>query len=175
VKKNLLSIVILALLIVNLILTSIMMFSVMGTNKKTGAVVADIATILNLELDTGGNGESAEAASVSMEDTAVYNIEDEMTIMLTKGEDGKDHYAMVKASLSMNTKDDGYKTYGATIDSQESLIVGTIRDVISGYTADEVQPRADEIKEEILSRLQGPDMFNSEFIYKITFSELIVQ
>jgi flagellar FliL protein len=110
-----------------------------------------------------------------MEDTDVYNIEDEMTIMLTKGEDGKDHYAMVKASLSMNMNDAGYKTYGATIDSQESLIVGTIRDVISGYTADEVQPRADEIKEEILSRLQGPDMFDSEFIYKITFSELIVQ
>lgn len=173
-KKNLLSIVILALLIVNLILTSIMMFSVMGTNRKTAAVVSDVASILKLELDTGENSESAEA-SVSMEDTDVYNIEDEMTIMLTKGEDGKDHYAMVKASLSMNMNDAGYKTYGATIDSQESLIVGTIRDVISGYTADEVQPRADEIKEEILSRLQGPDMFDSEFIYKITFSELIVQ
>ena len=47
-KKNLLSIVILALLIVNLVLTSIMMFSVTSTNKKTGAVVADIASILKL-------------------------------------------------------------------------------------------------------------------------------
>lgn len=33
-KKNLISIVILALLVVNLVLTAIMMFGVMSTNKK---------------------------------------------------------------------------------------------------------------------------------------------
>lgn len=171
-KKNLLSVIILALLIVNLILTSVMMFSVMSTNKKTGAVVADIATVLNLELGTGTDGEGAEE-SVSMEDTVTYDIADEMTILLTKDDSGKDHYAVVKATISMNVNDDGYDKYGETIDDKESLIKGEIADVIGSYTADEVQPRTEEIKEEILSRIQ--DMFDSEFIYKITFSELIVQ
>lgn len=171
-KKNLLSIVILALLIVNLILTSVMMFSVVSTNKKTGAVVSDIAAVLNLELGTGEDGETKEE-TISMEDTATYDIEDEMTILLTKGADGGDHYAVVKVTLSMNINDDGYKTYGATIADKESLIKGEITDVIGGYTADEVQPRAEEIKAEILSRIQN--MFDSKFIYKITFSELIVQ
>lgn len=171
-KKNLLSVIILALLIVNLILTSVMMFSVMSTNKKTGAVVADIATVLNLELGTGTDGEGAEE-SVSMEDTVTYDIADEMTILLTKDDSGKDHYAVVKATISMNVNDDGYDKYGETIADKESLIKGEIADVIGSYTADEVQPRTEEIKEEILSRLQ--DMFDSEFIYKITFSELIVQ
>ena len=59
-KKNLLSIVILALLIVNLVLTSIMMFSVMSTNKKTAAVVTDIASVLQLEL--GGEEEEVKNA-----------------------------------------------------------------------------------------------------------------
>ncbi|MGN0131765.1 MAG: flagellar basal body-associated FliL family protein [Lachnospiraceae bacterium] len=171
-KKNLLSIVILALLIVNLILTSVMMFSVVSTNKKTGAVVSDIAAVLNLELGTGEDGETKEE-TISMEDTATYDIEDEMTILLTKGADGGDHYAVVKVTLSMNINDDGYKTYGETIADKESLIKGEITDVIGGYTADEVQPRAEEIKAEILSRIQN--MFDSKFIYKITFSELIVQ
>ena len=36
-KKNLISILILALMVVNLVLTAIMMFSVMGTAKKNGS------------------------------------------------------------------------------------------------------------------------------------------
>lgn len=171
-KKNLLSIIILALLIVNLVLTSIMMFSVMGTNKKTGAVVADIASILKLELGNGEGG-AEEAPAVSMEDTAIYEIEEEMTILLSKGADDEDHVALVQVSLSMNTKDKGYKTYGATIGDQESLIKGVITDVISKYTADEVQPRIEDIKEEILSEIQK--MYESEFIYQITFSKVFVQ
>lgn len=171
-KKNLLSIIILALLIVNLVLTSIMMFSVMGTNKKTGAVVADIASILKLELGNGEGG-AEEAPVVSMEDTAIYEIEDEMTILLAKGADEGEHVALVQVSLSMNTKDKGYKTYGATIGDQESLIKGVITDVISKYTADEVQPRIEDIKEEILSEIQK--MYESEFIYQITFSKVFVQ
>lgn len=171
-KKNLLSIIILALLIVNLVLTSIMMFSVMGTNKKTGAVVADIASILKLELGNGEGG-AEEAPAVSMEDTAIYEIEEEMTILLAKGADEGEHVALVQVSLSMNTKDKGYKTYGATIGDQESLIKGVITDVISKYTADEVQPRIEDIKEEILSEIQK--MYESEFIYQITFSKVFVQ
>ena len=49
-KKNLLTILILALVIVNLTLTVITMISVTGTNKKTAALVDTIATVLNLEL-----------------------------------------------------------------------------------------------------------------------------
>ena len=42
-KKNLLSILILSLLVVNIVMTAIMLFSVIGTNKKTAAIVTDIA------------------------------------------------------------------------------------------------------------------------------------
>lgn len=172
-KKNLLSIIILALLIINLVMTAIMMISVTGTNKKTSAIVTDIASILKLELDTGDGTAEAADEMVSMEDTAVYDIADEMTILLTQGADGKSHFAIVKVSLSMDTKNKGYKTYGETISERESLIKGEISDAIGKYTADEVRPRSDDITQEILTRLQT--MFDSDFIYKVTFSELIVQ
>ena len=122
-KKNLLSIIILALLIVNLVMTSVMMISVTGTNKKTAAIVTDIASVLKLELNQGTEaGESAE--TVSLENTEAYDLPDEMTIPLLKGEDGVMHYALVKVSLSMNVKNDGYKTYGADISSRQSLCTG---------------------------------------------------
>lgn len=171
-KKNLLSIVILALLIVNLVLTSIMMFSVMSTNKKTGAVVADIAAILKLELGT--EEEQQEAAAVSMEDTAFHDMEEELTIMLAKDpldENAKDHFVLVQISLSMDTKNKDYKTYGESINDNQ--IAGIAQEVFGRYTADEVQPRTEDIKKEILAEIQK--LYNSEFIYKVTFSKLVVQ
>ena len=103
-KKNLLSILILALLIVNIILTSIMMFSVVGSANKTAALVSDIAGILQLEVGSLP-GESADVESVPISDIEVYDIEDQMTIPLQKGADGEDHFALVSVSLSMNIKD----------------------------------------------------------------------
>ena len=49
-KKNLLSILILVLLLVNIALTSVMMISVIGTNKKNAELVTSIAAVMNLEL-----------------------------------------------------------------------------------------------------------------------------
>ena len=68
--------------------------------------------------------------------------------------------------------DPAYESYGATLTERESLIVGVINEVIGDYTADEVTARGDEIKAKILDKLK--EMFESPFIYDITFSKLIV-
>ena len=69
-KKNLMSVLILALLVVNIALTAIMMFSTTGAMKSTTALVGDIAAVLALELDLGGEVSDRP----SMEDTVVYDI-----------------------------------------------------------------------------------------------------
>ena len=50
-KKNLLSVIILALLVVNIVLTSIMMVSVMGTMKKSSKLIDGISSALALEVN----------------------------------------------------------------------------------------------------------------------------
>ena len=91
-KKNLISIVILALLIVNIVLTAIMMFSVTGTSRKTAALVDNIATALNLELEANGNGEEAQEVVVPMSDIATYDISEKMTIPLKIEQDADYEY-----------------------------------------------------------------------------------
>ena len=56
-KKNLVSIMILALLIVNIVLTSIMMFSITSTNRKTASLVGDVASAISLDLQGSGGGD----------------------------------------------------------------------------------------------------------------------
>lgn len=172
-KKNLLSILILALLIVNIVMTTIMMISVTSTNKKTAAVIGDIASILNLELNADKAKDGDAQAEISIKDTAVYNIADKMTIPLRVGEDGKQHYAIVSVSLAMNTKDKDYKTYGETIADQESLIKGEINEAFSTYSMEDLQVDTDVVRDDILKRIQK--LFDSQFVYKVTFSDLSKQ
>lgn len=173
-KKNLLSIIILALLIVNLVFSSITMISVTSTNKKTAAVIGDIATILNLELENGAAGEAVP--EVSIDDTEVYDIEEQMTIPLKKGAGGNAHFALVSVTLVMNTKHEDYKTYGdaEALANKESLIKGLIVEVFGDYTMEEIQAdNGDAVREDILERIHN--MYGSEFIYKVTFRDIIEQ
>ena len=170
-KKNLLSIVILGLLIVNVVLTSIMLFSVSGTMKKSAALIDSISVALKLEMNEGIS--QAEAQNVPMEDIAVYQIAEEMMIPLAVGADGKDHFCQVSVSLSMNKKADGYKDYGETIAEKEDLIKGEIVSVISSYAIEEAKADTDAMRNAILERIQ--QMYDSDFVFNVVFREIYFQ
>ena len=163
-KRNLLSVLVLALLVVNIVLTAILMFSVVGTNNKVASLVTDIGTILQLEMG-GANGEAEE---LHVEDIEMYNIADSMTIHLKTAEDGKDHYCIVSVALSVNTKNADYKQYGATIANYESLIKGEIDQVIGSYTKEEAEANKEAISDEILTRIQ--ELYDSTFIVDVVFT-----
>ena len=173
-KKNMLSILILALLIVNIVLTAIMMFSVTGTAKKTSALIDDISAAINLDL----KNQSATSTTAPIVDVPIENIEvvalgEEMTIPLTKGADGKEHYYLVAVSLSLNTKHEDYKKLGPTVLTQVDLVKGEIISVIGSHTLEEIQESTDSIRMEILQRLQT--LFDSQFIFNVTFTKGLTQ
>ena len=171
-KKNLMSVVILALLVVNLILTGIMMFSCVSANKKTAALVNDIASVLDLEL-TGGGSNTEEVAAVSVADTEIYNIADAMTVALRPSEDGKEHYCMCEVSFSLNKTHEDYETLSPMVATQESKIRSIIIGVIGGYTKEEAQANQKAIESEILEQVQ--QMFGSNFIYEAYFRDVKFQ
>lgn len=170
-KKNLLSVLILALLLVNVILTAVTMFSVTSTNKKTATIVNQIASVLQLELSTNGTDEAAR--TVSIEDTVTHDIEEEMTIPLKTGEDGEKHFALVSITLSMDKTSKGYKSYGENIGDNESLLKGEIIDAFKKYTIEEVEADDSVVIQDILERFQK--MFDSDFIYKVSFRSVMYQ
>lgn len=170
-KKNLLSILILALVLVNLVLNIVMIFSVLPAANKTNKMVTQICSILDIELAA----DKEESGKVSMDKLAVYELSEgaTMTMNLKVGEDGKTHVLVTSVSISMNTESEGYKTYGATISEKESIIKGEINNVVSSHTVEEYQVDAAGIREEIVKNLQ--EMFDSDFIVDVTFSDVIYQ
>lgn len=171
-KKNLISVGILALIIVNLVMTGIMMFSVINTNKKTAALVTDIAKAINLELSDGTTVEETEEKVLSIADIATYTIAD-MTIPLKKGEDGKDHYALLSVAFSMDMTNEDYALYGADVATKEDLLKGKINEAVANYTLDEAKNNPMAIQADILDKVQK--LYNSEFIFDVTFSSAMFQ
>lgn len=170
-KKNLLSILILALVLVNLVLNIVIIFSVLPAANKTNKMVTQICSILDIELAA----DEEKSGKVSMDKLAVYELSEgaTMTMNLKVGEDGKTHVLVTSVSISMNTESEGYKTYGETISEKESIIKGEINNVVSSHTVEEYQVDASGIREEIVKNLQ--EMFDSDFIVDVTFSDVIYQ
>ena len=181
-KKNLLTIVILALLIVNIALTAIMMISVTSTNNKTAALVDTIAMVMNLELVTPGE-EGEEEVQVSLADTAIYSIPDQFTIPLkpdtvTNADgtvtQGKSVYMVFNVSLSLNTKASDYKK-GVNIDNistYDSWIKEEIEAVVSSHTQEFCTNNRAELQAELLREIQGR-LNDTDSIYGVSITDVV--
>ena len=85
-KKNLMSVLILALVLVNLILTGILTITILPQTKKSNELVNKVCSAIDLELESG---DGTESASIPMDQIVTYKIEDAMTINLKTGADGE--------------------------------------------------------------------------------------
>lgn len=173
-KKNMMSVLILALLIVNIILTAIMMFSVVGASRKTSSLIDDIASAINLDLQNqAAIAEGPVITDVAIDDTALFPLSEELTIPLAKGVDGADHYFLVAVTLSLNSAHKDYKNINAALTEKEDLVKGEIISVIKSHTLEEVKGDPDGIRMEILHRIQT--LFDSDVVFNVTFTKDLTQ
>ena len=163
-RRNLLSIIILALLVVNVVLSAIMMVSVSSASKKTATLVADIATAVGIEIN--GLPQADVTQSVSMADTAVHNV----PLKKGEGEDDSDHYAVGSVSLSLDMKHADYKKYSETMADMDGIIKDIVFAVMGNYTVDEARSDSETIKAEMLAKIQ--ERFGSTFIYSVSYNFL---
>lgn len=167
-KKNLFTIIVIALLIVNVILSALLVFVVVPTTNKTNHLITQVASIIDLEL------ESQTAQEIRVEDIDVYNIEKQLTLTLKSSEgDTKPHYAAFNISLSLDKTSGDFETLSPTVATNESVIKEIVMNCFSTYTKDEVFSNIDNIKEEVIKQLR--DYFKSDFIINVSFSNLVVQ
>ena len=81
---------------------------------------------------------------------------------------------MVSVALSMDSSNADFKSYKLEgVSERKSLIQSEITEVFGDYTLDEARADTEGLKKEILQRLQ--QLFGSNFIYKVSFSEIVWQ
>ena len=163
-KKNLLTVLILALMIVNIVLTTVIMVSVISANKKTADLVGNIATALNVQFAAPGSEGEAEPA-VPLEDTVVYPLPESMMIQVATA-DGGSVYFIFDMSLSMNKKLGENFTSGG----YDSVIGDLVNSIVGAHTEEDCRNDIDSIKQEILQAIQ--DMTGYKFVYRINISNI---
>ena len=62
-KKSMLNVIILALVLVNLVLTVILTFSLVSTNKKTNSLINKVAQIIDLDVAGGVSNNNSSTGS----------------------------------------------------------------------------------------------------------------
>ena len=168
-KKNLITVIILALCVVNLVLNIMIVFVCMPSAKKTNKLITEIASVLNLELE-GSNGEKV----VDLENIGTYSVEAQVINLKDDGSDTK-HYVQVGLTLELDKSSDDYEKLNTVLAEAQGPVFDEVRNVIEGYTYEEVnnQETKEKIKKQILSNLQKK--YATSCIYRVSFSKFTTQ
>jgi flagellar FliL protein len=168
-KKNLISVLILALVFANFVLTAILMFTVMPQTKKSNELIEKVCSAIDLDLNSGA---ASGTSNVPIDQQEIYKVSEgeDITMNLASGDDGKNHYAVVAVSLVLNTNSANYEKYGQDfLTSQDDSIKDNVIAVVSKYTYDQFTTDLDTIREELLEDMQ--DIFGSDYIIGVNFSK----
>ncbi|MDE7326032.1 MAG: flagellar basal body-associated FliL family protein [Lachnospiraceae bacterium] len=168
-KKNILTVIILAATLVNLTLCGVMLFVYLPNAQKMNAMITKICQVIDLELESPIPKEKEE--EVLPQDLEPILVAEEMTIQLTKGADGKVHHVRLNVSLVLNKKAEDYKTIQPLIEPQNARIKEIIQDSVGELTYENHLDSKELVKEEILKLLQ--EEFNTKCIYRIDFSSYL--
>ncbi len=166
-KKNILTVIIMAMALINIVLSAVIIFVIVPTSNKTNNLVSKIAQIVDLELESPEEGKEEIAVS----DIETYEIEDKLTIRLKSSDSGK-HYAIVYVSLSLNKKHKDYTELQPFVEQNENEIKEIITDAFNDFTVDEVDDNKNLIKEQILERIQV--LLKSDFVINVSFGNLLL-
>lgn len=168
-KKNLITVIILALCVVNLILNVLIVFVCMPSAKKTNNLISEIASVLNLELE--GNNDTP---TVALENMATYSL-DAQVVNLKDDGSGDSHYVQVGLTLEMDKSSKDYESLNTVLQESGSAVFDEARNVIQNYTYTEVteQKTQEDIKKQILESVQKK--YVTQCIYNVSFSKFTTQ
>lgn len=171
-KKNIFSIIITALTVVNVVLTAILFFVMMPTFQKTNELVTKVASVLNIELAEGGTAVEEQYKISDLEYTEVA-FDAQQTINLNKGGDGKAHYALFDGyTVGVNKEADDYDDFKTDkIASYQSTITDIVRSVIQSHSNDTISEES--IKKESLEQIR--EKFDTKSIVEITLKNFMHQ
>ena len=164
-KKNILTIIVLAATLVNLTLTALMLFVYLPNAQKMNNMITKICQVIDMELENPIVTE--KEPEVLATDLESYVIGTNMTINLTKASDGKQYYAQVTATVMLNKKAKDYATISPLMTSQVESIKEVIVNEIGKLTNENFVASQSAAKEKILAQLRQD--YGTECIYRIVF------
>lgn len=162
-KKGIINLAILVLLLINLVMTLILTFSIVPAMSNSNKLVEKIASIIDLEVvDTDTSNEDGVIPADQKE---VHKIVDKLTNKLAEDEDGEVHYATGYAAIYLNKEHKDYETLSGIMVDQDTTISSQIKKVLANFTMEEFDNDITAVEEAVLVALQ--EYFGSTAIIEV--------
>lgn len=171
-KKNILTIVIMAATLVNLILNVVILFSVTPAMNKTGNLVDKVASIIDLEIDAKDD----EEEEYTIEDLIPYNIDYEKSLKINLQRDPGDaadtaHYALFDGIVvSFNSKADDYSKVSESVQNADIYVQDIVKETISEYSKTTIDET--KIKQEAVKKIR--ERYNTKCIVEISLKGFLI-
>lgn len=177
-KKNLMSVLILALVLANFVLTALLMFTVWPQTKKANELIEKVCAAIDLDLNSGA---ANALGNIPMDEREEYKVNGgaDITTSLapsvnpeTGAAEGKSHYAVVNVTLVLYKESEKYETYTQEfLTGQDTSIMNVIQRTLGEYTIEQVRESAtkQEIQDIILQEMQS--MFGGDYVIAVNFSK----
>ncbi len=164
-KKNLMTLLILALVVVNMIMTAVMMFITIPQTQKANAMITKVCEAIDLELNSGA---ATGMSNLPIDRIDIYDVAagETLTVNLKGG-----GYAVVGVSVSVDKESENYtENEGITyLSSKESVVKGAIIEIIGTYTKEELGESKEDAKAEILKSLKKT--FGADYVVGVDFTK----
>lgn len=158
-KKNILTVVVIALCMINLALSAVVVFSIVPMANRTNDLITQVASVINLELeDPDADSIIGDVPVADRESLDPIGGENEVTINLKKDNSGSAHYALYDTvTLTINKAADDYKTVTGLIAANNTYIIDCVTTTLAQRTLEELQNDLDrsELKKDILKKLNS--------------------
>lgn len=170
-KKNLITVIILAISIINLVFNILLVFVFMPSATKTNKLITDIAAVLDIEIASQKDDSVFDVSNL-----AHYQLEQGNPINLKNDGTGDLHVVQYGLTINMDKTASDYSKVSADIEASTAMIYDMARNIIASYTYSEVidgEVTTNKIKEELLKELR--ETFNTECIYSVSFYNWVAQ
>ena len=169
-KKNILTIVILAATLINLVLSVVLVFSVMPPMNKTSTLVDKVASVIDLEIED----ENVKEQEYTIDDLEPYVKKYDAAVNINLKRDAGDdanHYAQLAGwTLSLNTKADDFSSIKESLTTKDVYVDDIVKETISSYTATTLD--FTKCKAEIIKKVQ--EKYNTKAIVDISLTDPLI-
>lgn len=171
-KKNIFSVIITALTVINVVLTAVLFFVMLPTFNKTNNLLTQVASVLNIELDADSEADpdsdyklsDLEAIPVTWEEQATYNLKTDT--------DNKERFAMLKGyTLYLNKNADDFDDVKEMLTADNAQVTSIISSVIGNHTYTEATQ--DLVKKETLEEIEK--LLDSKVVVRIALDGFVKQ
>ncbi len=154
-KKNILTIVILAATIVNITLSAIILFTIVPKAQRTDSLIQKIVSMIDLELE---NPDAKSYGDVDPADQEYVALSGNARTVAMKPAEGdvKIRYTQVsEITVVLNKKSDKYETIKGYVTSERAAVIYDIIDKeIGKYTVNEYLENREKIEDSILQGIR---------------------